>query len=202
MDNLNVCLQRNGLYAHNHMPDGDLTYKIIHDVNIQSQRSVTQIPLGPKGTIHDYIPFYLGPRSPMLFQLHTGRVQGYDEGQEPLIYLVSSAKTVQNSQAKFVFSDGQGIARYTEWFDDPSYLDGLDWEAIYSIYWASTTSDMDRQRKKQAEFLVYKFCPWDIIKSIVVLNSKVKSKVEGILSQYDDSMNRKIKVDTTLYYYN
>jgi hypothetical protein len=30
----------------------------------------------------------------MLFQLKTGRVTGYDEGQKPLIYIVSSVQAV------------------------------------------------------------------------------------------------------------
>ena len=200
LDNLNVCLRRNGLYAPKHEPDDGLPYKPIHNTDIQSERNVTHIPLGPKGTIHDYVPFYLGPRPPMLLQLHTGRVLGYGEGQEPLIYLISSVKQVEKSQAKFVFSDGHGIALYTEWFDNPSSLDDLDWEAIYSRSWRSTVNDMDRQRRKQAEFLVHKFFPWDIIKLIIVLNSKIESKIESILSQFDDSMNKKIKADKTLYY--
>jgi len=35
-----------------------------------------------RGVIHDYASFYFGPRSPMLLQLHTGRVAGYNETQD------------------------------------------------------------------------------------------------------------------------
>ena len=188
------------MYAPKHEPDDGLPYKPIHNTDIQSERNVTHIPLGPKGTIHDYVPFYLGPRPPMLLQLHTGRVPGYGEGQEPLIYLISSVKQVEKSQAKFVFSDGHGVARETKWFDNPSSLDDLDWEAIYSYYWEKREDDKDHQRRKQAEFLVHKFLPWDIIESIVVLNLNIESKVKSILSQFNDSMNKKIKADKTLYY--
>lgn len=38
--------------------------------------------------MHDYVPFYFGPLSPMMLNLKTGRVAGYEEDQEPLIYLV------------------------------------------------------------------------------------------------------------------
>ena len=30
--------------------------------------------------MHDYVPFYFGVLSPMLLQLKTGRVTGYNEG--------------------------------------------------------------------------------------------------------------------------
>ena len=76
---------------------------------------------------------------------------GYDEGQEPIIYLVSTAQRVVNSGAGFVFSDGHGIAAYTGWYDDLEDLDEVDWQIVYANYWKDTVEDMDRQRKKQAE---------------------------------------------------
>ncbi len=41
--------------------------------------------------------------------------------------------------------------------------------------------DMDRQRRKQSEFLVHRFCPWNAVKRIGVLNKAVKERVEHIL---------------------
>jgi hypothetical protein len=46
----------------------------------------------------------------MLYQLCKGQVENYDEGQDPLIYAVSSAQTVVQANMPFVFSDGHGIA--------------------------------------------------------------------------------------------
>jgi len=99
----------------------------------------------------------------MLLQLHTGRVTGYTERQDPLIYLVSTAQAVRSSGTGFVFSDGHGIARFTNWFDKLSDLDKVDWDAVYATIWKDTVDDMDRQRRKQAEFLVHQQCAWDLI---------------------------------------
>ena len=74
VDNLAVVLQRGALHAPNHCPKDGLAYKTIHNLDIQNQRRVTKIPCGPRGVIHDYVAFYFGPLSPMLLQLHTGRV--------------------------------------------------------------------------------------------------------------------------------
>jgi hypothetical protein len=52
--------------------------------------------------------------SPMMLQLKTGQVAGYNEGQQPLIYLVSSAQVVEAADIRFVFSDGHGLARFTK----------------------------------------------------------------------------------------
>ncbi|MCP4164290.1 MAG: DUF4433 domain-containing protein [Chloroflexi bacterium] len=128
--NLPLLLQREGLHAPNFAPDDGLTYKPIHNPAIQRRRRIRHIPCGPGGVIHDYAPFYFGQRPPMLLQLHTGRMQGYNEGQSPLIYLVSTAQTIQQSGAQFVFSDGHGIAAYTSWYDDLTHLDQVDWRAV------------------------------------------------------------------------
>ena len=200
MDNLGTCLRRDGLHAPNHTPKDGLTYKTIHNVDIQDQRRVTVIPCGPGGVIHDYVSFYLGPRSPMLLQLHTGQVPGYTEGQEPLVYLVSTAQAVQASGTSFVFSDGHGIARFTQWFDDLRDLNKVDWQAVHAFVWTDTLEHMDRQRRKQAEFLVYKVCGWALIQEIGVVNGRMKSKVEAILAGFGVALRRPVYVRREWYY--
>ncbi len=200
VDNLHVCLRRTGLNAPNYTPDDGLTYKPIHNVDIQQHRRVTQIPCGPGGVIHDYVSFYFGYQSPMMFQLKTGRVDGYNEGQEPLIYLLSTVQAVQQGGARFVFSDGHGIARWTDWFDDLKELNKVDWDMVYERYWADNTDDMDRQRRKQAEFLVYKFCQWSLIERIAVINDSMKSRVEGIMSNFSSDMRRDVLIKPQWYY--
>lgn len=199
-DNLHIYLRRGGIHAPNHTPDDGLIYKTIHNVEIQTKRSELQIPCGAQGCIHDYVSFYFGFLSPMMLNLKTGRVAGYDEGQEPLIYLVSTAQDIQHRGRSFVFSDGHGIARYTQWFDDLSHLDKVDWNIVPLRYWKDEVNDMDRQRRKQAEFLVYQFCEWDLIKEIVVSNEAVKAEVENTLRQYSQSHWRLIQIKKDWYY--
>lgn len=90
VNNLRLCLRRGGLHAPNHTPDDGQAYQTIHNVDIQNQRRIYRIPCGLRAVIHDYVAFYFGYLSPMMLQLKTGQVEGYDEGQEPLIYLVNS----------------------------------------------------------------------------------------------------------------
>ena len=199
-DNLHICLRRGGLHAPNHTPSDGLVYKTIHNADIQAERRVRPLACGPRGVIHDYVSFYFGYLSPMLLQLKTGRVEGYNEGQEPLIHLVSSAQRVQESGAGFVFSDGHGIAAFTEWYADLSDLEKDDWDTVFQRYWADTVDDMDRQRRKQAEFLVYRFCDWELIREIGVLNPTMKDKVEGIMDQFPEGCRRVVRVRRDWYY--
>lgn len=201
VDNLHICLERGGMHAPNHTPDDGLIYRTIHNVEVQAKRHQTAIPSGPKGTVHDYVPFYFGPLSPMMLNLKTGRVPGYDEGQEPLIYLASTCQAVVEADIPFAFSDGHGIAVFTDWFDDLDGLDNVDWSIVGQRYWADNIDDMDRQRRKQAEFLVWQFCPWSLVQEIAVINEGRKTQVEQILSEYPPELNRVVNVRGSWYYH-
>lgn len=86
LDSLHIYLRRGALHAPNFTPDDGLVYRTNHNEDVQAKRHHTRISCGPGGTVHDYIPFYFGPLSPMMLNLKTGRVPGYDEGQEPFIF--------------------------------------------------------------------------------------------------------------------
>lgn len=201
VDNLRICLRRGGLYAPSHTPNDGRTYRTIHNLDIQDHRRLTRIPCGRRGCVHDYVAFYFGYLSPMMLQLKTGQVEGYNEGQEPLIYLVSTAQAVAAGTANFVFSDGHGIATFTKWFDNLNDLDKVDWTMVYQRYWSDNIDDMDRQRRKQAEFLVYRFCPWGLVQEIAVIDPERKRQVELILDEFTDIMCKPVQVRADWYYY-
>lgn len=201
VDNLDTIIRRGGLHAPNHMPDDGLTYRFCHSAEVQSARADVPIHLGPGGTIHDYVPFYFGYLSPMMLNLKTGRVEGYIEGQEPLIYLVSSAQAIEEAGIKFVYSDGHGLATFTDWFDDLDKLDAVDWTVVNLRYWTDNINDMDRQRKKQAEFLIHQYCPWSLIQEIVVIDSPMQQRVESILAAFPTEQRRVVRIDRDWYYW-
>lgn len=200
IDNLETCLRRGGLWSPNDTAADGLPYRTIHNPEIQRVRRARTIPCGPGGLIHDYVAFYFGPRSPMLYQLHTGWVTGYDEGQTPIIYLVSTAQAVQQANVPFVFSDGHGIATYTSWFDCLDDLNSVDWDTVYCKWWRGTVDDMDRQRRKQAEFLIHRRCDWDLVQGIGVLNATVQARVESTLDRFDPGMRRPVATHSDWYY--
>jgi len=200
IDNLDVVLRRGGLHASNSTPNDGLVYKTIHNVDIQEQRSQRRIPCGPGGVIHDYVPFYFGYLSPMMLQLNTGRVAGYDEGQEPLVYLVTTAQAVRAAGVPFVFSDGHGIATFTKWFDDLDRLGEVDWSMVYQRYWADTIDDMDRQRRKQAEFLIHRFCNWTLIEEIGVINVARQRQARDIIDQSGVAHRPDVNLHPDWYY--
>jgi len=200
VDNLDTLMRRDGLHAPNFVPADCLPYRSIHRPDIQAARMTRAVPCGPGGVLLDYIPFFFGPRPPMLYQLHTGWVPGHSEGQEPLIYLVSTVRRVAERGASFVFTDGHALAAYTSWYDDLHDLGEIDWTTVASRYWASTADDLDRQRRKQAEFLVHRFLPWDLIDGIAVASEEAKERVRHMLAEHPAVNQPKVAVARQWYY--
>jgi hypothetical protein len=201
IDNLDTLIRRGALHAPNHVPSDGLPYRFCHDPEVQGARASVTVTAGLGGTIHDYVPFYFGYLSPMMLKLKTGQVSGYDEGQEPLIYLASTAQAVDSASIEFVFSNGHGLAFFTDWFNDLDRLGEVDWNMVYERYWKDTIGDMDRQRRKQAEFLVHQSCPWHVIQEIVVINTGMQERVDNIQSRFALSLRKPVRVERNWYYW-
>lgn len=201
MGNLDTLLSRNALHSPNHTPNDGLSYKTIHNINVQANRQIKQINCGPGGSIHDYVPFYFGPLSVMLLNLHTGRVPNYDEGQGPLIYLRSTIQRVTSSGYQFVFSDGHGLAKFSSWYDNLNDLSNVDWNLVNARYWSDNPQDNDRQRRKQAEFLIWRKCAWSLICEVGVINKVAKAHVEASLDRFPHCHRPPVNVQSSWYYY-
>ena len=76
--------------------------------------------------MHDYVPFYFAPRSPMLYAIHMGNVDGCTAGQADIVYLVASAQRIEENGFSFVFTDGHGTMALSDFFDDLSSLNEVD----------------------------------------------------------------------------
>jgi hypothetical protein len=200
IDNLDACLVRGTLYSPNHTPEDGHRYRTIHRHDVQESRRTRPVPKGPGGTVHDYVGFYLGPRSVMLYQLQTGWVEGYNEGQEPLIHVVSTCQVVEDAGLGFVFSDGHGLARFTAWYDALADLEKVDWDATYAIWWKDAPEDMDRQRRKQAEFLVHRSFPWGLVTEIGVFSESMRARVEGLLTARGLGHTVPVRIRAEWYY--
>jgi hypothetical protein len=113
---------------------------------------------------------------------------------------VSSAQAIAAARIPFVFSNGHGIAALTDWYDNLDRLDEVDWKMVYQQYWADKLNDMDRQRRKQAEFLVHQFCPWSLIEEIAVINRSIQAKVMAVLEGFAPEMRKDVVVKPQWYY--
>ena len=117
----------------------------------------------------------------MLYAIHKNEVKEYTDGQDGVIYLISSANRIRRTGLPFCFTDGHAVIALTRFFEDAADFDRLDWEAIKAVQWADTDSDGDRKRRKQAEFLVHNFLPWACVSQIGVKNETMARQVRDLL---------------------
>lgn len=140
-------------------------------VNIGNQelidkRATRTVAKGPGGYLNDYVPFYFAPHSMMLFNIHTGRVEGVSVKQEEIVYLVSSTQKLAELNRTHVFTDGHAVAANTNYFTAAPDLARLDWPAIQSKDFKRQMNDLDRTRRYQAECLVHEHVPMAAILGI------------------------------------
>lgn len=166
--------------------------------HIKERRTLRVIERGPGGTIADYVPFYFAPRSPMLGAIHTGRVSGYTGGQRAVLHLVAQAEAIAATPCDWMFTDGHAEIALSQFYTDLAQLTVIDWAIMREKYWRDTDEDGDRKRRRQAEFLIHRFCPWTLITEIGVFDQRVAGRVRELLAHA--SHQPEIRVRRDWYY--
>lgn len=196
INNLTSIINSGGLIALSILKQKQVSYTNIAYEQIKEKRAKKRVPCVAGGVLHDYVPFYFAPRSPMLYTICKGNVPGYQGGQTSIIHFVVEIGAIANSNLAFVFTDGHPIMDHSNFCDDIEQLCHIiDWEVMESKYWYDTDEDNSRKCRRQAEFLVHKFCPWTLVKEIGVINNDMKIKVHKILQNLDNQPLVKIHSD-------
>jgi hypothetical protein len=177
-DNLAKLLSTGEILCKNEMTALNITYTNSAFESVQAHREGFQVPVSRRGTIHDYVPFYFNSLSPMLYTINCGNVENIN--CQDLVFLKSSAQTVEASGSDFAFTDGHGIMGLSDYYDDLIDLVQVPWNVINARYWNNFP---DGKRLRQSEFLVYKRFNCCLIELIGVYNENMKNSVETLLSR-------------------
>lgn len=169
IENLKSIL-KNGFLSTNKKNALNLKHKDIANWSIQERRSDMNVTCFPYGKIHDYVPFYLATTNPMLLSL----VNNKNIDQPFMIFFaIPIQKILENN---VVFSDASANTSIPpNFYNTPSDLEKLDWNAIDKTKWGSDSDD--ERHKRMAEVLVHEVVPLDWIDSVIVWNEAVKKHV-------------------------
>lgn len=129
-------------------------------------------------TISEYIPFYFGPRSPMLYRIQTGYNVTQRHPQE-IVYCVLKLETIIASPLQYIFTDGHANSAITSIYgpDQLSQIDTIiSYDDIYASQW-STETDTDLKRRKEAELLFIDEVPPSYITGYIVYNREAKQQL-------------------------
>lgn len=196
--NLSSIFENGGLSAYLQISNQHLSYRNIAHNGIQERRATTSLPIYPFGFLHDYVPFYFAPRSPMLYAIKQGRVEGLKGNQDQIVYLVTRTDIIKDAGLLFVFTDGHAIMYFSDFYNDLSDINQVDWSIMKEKFWNDTVDDPDRKRRRQAEFLIHQFIGLEHFLGIAVRNKKMKENVDDILSKHSIELPVLIKPD---YYF-
>ncbi len=148
----------NGLHA---LSTGvrDPNFVPIGNPDLIDKRQYRFVDAGPGGTLDDYVPFYFGTHSAMLYNIHTGRVVGVDATQRDLVYLFSSVERIQDARVPFVFTDRHAYVANAAFLIHLEDLNQLDWELIRGRDFRRDPNRPDKLERRAAEFLVHRHLP-------------------------------------------
>lgn len=127
----------------------------------------------------EYIPFYFGVRTPMLYVMQKGFNMVAPTPAENIIYCVTSVQKVIDEQLDFIFTDGHAVDGFTAQYSmtEIQNIDTIiDWNAVKAKYWRSDT-DLDLKRRKEAEFLILGDIAIEVVLGFVVFTENAKNKL-------------------------
>jgi hypothetical protein len=193
---------------------GVLQKKKIAHANIayqgaQGKRATKLVARPPGGVIHDYVPFYFAPRSPMLMAVNGGRVEGCPYRQEDIVHFVTTVEAIVAARLTYVFYDYNATLDIATCYSHLQDLDKIDWELFhepprmdgYCKYWNSRIDNPKyalRMETRQAEFLVHKSIPLNLIETVGVYNASKAGEVRAIFDEADVELQ--VDVKPTWYY--
>lgn len=208
VENLAALLVSGELQAKNTL--GERPHTSIANEDIQARRAAKLVTLQPNGNLHDYVPFYFAPRSPMLYCNHHGTIANA-KPQGEIIHLVSSAQSIAAAGLPFVFYDRHAVMDYARPFSRLEDLPEVDWRIFqeppllsgYAKYWqdrydAVRPHWMSRKEVRQAEFLVHRAVPFSCIGGIGVFNQQTEAIVRDTLALHRADCG--VRVEKDWYY--
>ncbi|WP_422770686.1 type II toxin-antitoxin system toxin DNA ADP-ribosyl transferase DarT [Plantactinospora sp. WMMC1484] len=166
-----------------------LTRTEVGDPAIKQSRRQRSVLAGPGGQVGDYVPFYFAPRSPMMYRIacehRDGRPNCYPDGDRPLVYLVTTVGAVIDTGSDWVATDGNAATATSEFTANLRAMEEMvDWPLLTAERWHNTSEDMDRQRRRQAEFLVHQRLPTRAIRWIGVYDGARRAQVSEVLHDH------------------
>ena len=164
------------------------------------QRRLNELTLTSHPDLHvgDCVPFYFCPRSIMLYLINQANHPElvYRGGQGPIVHLEADLReTVAWAEAqgqRWAFTLSNAGAKYFEDRCDLAQLNEIDWDAVQAKNWREC------KEGKQAEFLIERQFPWELVSRIGVRSQQVHNQVTTALQAA--AHKPRIRIEPDWYY--
>lgn len=149
----------------------------------------------PDLRVGDCVPFYFCPRSIMLYLIYQANHPElvYRGGQGPIVHLEADLQQTvawaESRGQRWAFTLSNAGAYYFEDRCDLAQLGEIDWDAVQAREWRHC------KEGKQAEFLLERQFPWELVSRIGVLSPQVYGQVTEALRSASHTPRIEIKPD-------
>lgn len=145
--------------------------------------------------VGDCVPFYFGTHSVMLYVIfkRNDPELSYRGGQDSIIYLEADLRQTvawaDKQKQRWVFTLSNAGSFNFEDRCDLANLGEINWEAVYAKQWQECKED------KQAEFLIERRFPWNLIFCIGVQSEQMRQRAMVAIEEARHKPCVKIKSD-------
>ncbi len=109
----------------------------------------------------------------------------YREGQEPIVHLEADLHEAVNwakdNGRRWAFTSSNAGSSYFEDYSDLRQLNKINWDAVKANQWSGIGVDQSWKEDKQAEFLVEKSFPWELVSRIGIRKQNIYAKIQDAL---------------------
>jgi ssDNA thymidine ADP-ribosyltransferase, DarT len=194
------------LHANSVLQRKKINHENIAYQGAQGKRATKLVAKPPGGVIHDYVPFYFAPRSPMLAAINEGLVENCPYRQPDIVHFVSSVEAVVEQGLTFVFYDHNATLDFATCYNNIKDLDKIDWDLFfeaprldgYCKYYFDNVHKpryIRRKATRQAEFLVHKSFPLNLMNRVGVYSQEKAEEVQEIFDDADIDIPVEVKTD-------
>ena len=191
--NLPAICRTGALVSRNGGAVAGVAYQNIAHAGAQGARAVRRVPYPPGGLVHDFVPFYFAPRSPMLSAIHNGKVAGCALQQEDVVHLETTVAQATAEGEDFVFYDRNATLAFSTPYTDLARLDdAIAWDLLteppcldgfckYFMNRHQPERYADRMERRQAEFLVRNRVSLTRLTRVGACNARTAEQVQAML---------------------
>jgi hypothetical protein len=172
----------------------DPNFRNIGNLDLIQKRVHRDVPLGPGGTLRDYVPFYFTPFSIMMLNIHTG----YNVARVPndeIVILVSSLHKIAEFKIPFVFTDQHAYTVMASYFDHLEDLDKIDWDILNRRDFKHDPDDPGKKERYQAEALIWKHVPLEALIAICSYNQDTDRVIQTELAKRHKEVQTRVQTN-------
>lgn len=179
---------QNGLHCKSSLTR-DPGFVSIGNLDLIEHRGSRSVPVSPGGTLHEYIPFYFTPFTPMLYNIRTGYGGIQQRLNDEIVILVSSLIRLEERRALYVFTDRHAYLEAAQFFRDRKDLAHVDFDMLRKRDFRRDPGDPGKVERYQAEVLVHKSMPVTALLGVACYTEQVQRELEAAAEEVGLELN-------------